>query len=211
MFQHNSHVLRTSKIENERLRIKCMEDPDLEWITRRHRLCEFAEEGADSSVWLMAVQQTLTQLKLCGSYSCEEILLSWWERTQLNFYSVIFLLFFLVVLSTGLIMPLVKELERRVLSRRALTDRTECQEIVSGCGPGLNSYGYGQQGFQQYMSPRIANDRVSPHMRLLPSSDRCDYGDEGATSQQHPTYLRNVVLNGAGNVRQRVGFDTVGV
>ena len=87
MFHTNLSQLHRKRVNDSWLQARCKEQEFVHHIRHHIDLCETVERDALTNVYLTAIQMALDGLHLCGSYSCEKILITITESFRLSIYT----------------------------------------------------------------------------------------------------------------------------
>ena len=115
MFLANLAQLHRKREHDSWLQARCTEQEFVHHIRHHIDLCETVERDALSNCYLIAMQMALDGLHLCGSYSCERIVITLTESLRLSIYTWIATLVAAVVLFPLCAMPLYKKWQRNLL------------------------------------------------------------------------------------------------
>jgi hypothetical protein len=115
MFHTNLTMLHHKRDTDRWLQDRCKEQEFVHHIRHHIDLCETVEKNALSNDYLVAVQMALDGLHLCGSYSCEKILLSLTNSLRLSIYAWIAAITIVLVLLPVCVLPLYRRWQRNLL------------------------------------------------------------------------------------------------
>lgn len=113
---HGSLTQLARKRENDSwLRAKCEEQEFVHHMKQHIDLCETVERDAARSLHLLALQMTLDNLHLCGSFSCERIVFMVAESLRLSVYAWMVVIILGVVLTPMCVLPWYRRWQRNML------------------------------------------------------------------------------------------------
>ena len=115
MFLANLAQLQRKREHDSWLQVRCTEQEFVHHIRHHIDLCEAVERDALSNSYLVAMQMALDGLHLCGSYSCERIIISLTESLRLSIYTWITTLLVSLVLLPLCVVPLYRKWQRNLL------------------------------------------------------------------------------------------------
>ena len=115
MFHTNLSQLHRKRDNDSWLQARCKEQEFVNHIRHHIDLCETVERDALTNVYLTAIQMALDGLHLCGSYSCEKILISLTESLRLSIYTWIATVGVVVVILPLCVLPLYRRWQRNLL------------------------------------------------------------------------------------------------
>jgi hypothetical protein len=115
MFHKNLTLLHHKRENDSWLQARCKEQEFVHHIRHHIDLCETVEREALSNAYLIAMQMALDGLHLCGSYSCEKILVRLTESLRLSVYSWIASVSVVLVLLPLCVLPLYRRWQRNLL------------------------------------------------------------------------------------------------
>lgn len=115
MFHTNLTQIQRKRENDGWLQARCKEQEFVHHIRHHIDLCETVERDALTNAYLAAVQLALDGLHLCGSYSCEKILVSLTESFRLSVYTWIATFGILLVLLPICVLPLYRKWQRSLL------------------------------------------------------------------------------------------------
>jgi len=115
MFHKNLTLLHHKRENDSWLQARCKEQEFVHHIRHHIDLCETVEREALSNAYLIAMQMALDGLHLCGSYSCEKILVRLTESLRLSIYSWIASVSVVLVLLPLCVLPLYRKWQRNLL------------------------------------------------------------------------------------------------
>jgi len=115
MFHKNLTLLHHKRENDSWLQARCKEQEFVHHIRHHIDLCETVEREALSNAYLIAMQMALDGLHLCGSYSCEKILVRLTESLRLSIYTWIASVTVVLVLLPLCVLPLYRKWQRNLL------------------------------------------------------------------------------------------------
>jgi len=115
MFHKNLTLLHHKRENDSWLQARCKEQEFVHHIRHHIDLCETVEREALSNAYLIAMQMALDGLHLCGSYSCEKILVRLTESLRLSIYTWIASVSVVLVLLPLCVLPLYRKWQRNLL------------------------------------------------------------------------------------------------
>jgi hypothetical protein len=115
MFHKNLTLLHLKRNNDGWLQARCQEQEFVHNMRQHIDLCETVERDALTNAYLAAVQMALDGLHLCGSYSCEKIIVSLTESLRLSIYTWIATLGILLVMLPICVLPLYRKWQRSLL------------------------------------------------------------------------------------------------
>jgi hypothetical protein len=115
MFNTNLKLLERKRKNDSWLQDQC-KDPQFVHHMRNHiDLCETVEREALTNPYLTATQMALDGLHLCGSYSCEKLLVSLTMSLRMSIYAWIATIGGLLVILPLCVLPLYRRWQRNIL------------------------------------------------------------------------------------------------
>ena len=87
MFHKNLAELQRKRVNYGWLQARCKEQEFVHHIRHHIDLCDTVERDALTNIYLSAMQLALDGLHLCGSYSCEKIIISLTQSFHLSIYT----------------------------------------------------------------------------------------------------------------------------
>lgn len=115
MFHTNLTLLHRKRKNDSWLQARCKEQEFVHHIRHHIDLCEAVERDALTNSYLIAMQLALDGLHLCGSYSCEKILVKIGESLRLSIYTWIASLAIVMVMVPLCVLPLYRKWQRNLL------------------------------------------------------------------------------------------------
>jgi len=115
MFHKNLTLLHRKRENDSWLQARCKEQEFVHHIRHHIDLCETVERDALTNAYLSAIQMALDGLHLCGSYSCEKILIQLTESLRFSIYTWIASLVIVMVLLPLCVLPLYRKWQRNLL------------------------------------------------------------------------------------------------
>ena len=115
MFHKNLTLLHHKRENDSWLQARCQEQEFVHHIRHHIDLCEAVERDALSNAYLIAMQMALDGLHLCGSYSCEKILVTLTQSLRLSIYTWIATVAVVLVLLPLCVLPLYRRWQRNLL------------------------------------------------------------------------------------------------
>jgi hypothetical protein len=115
MFHKNLTLLHHKRQNDAWLQARCKEQEFVHHIRHHIDLCETVEREALSNAYLIAMQMALDGLHLCGSYSCEKIVVALSESLRVSVYTWIASLAVVLVLLPLCVLPLYRKWQRNLL------------------------------------------------------------------------------------------------
>jgi hypothetical protein len=115
MFHKNLTLLHRKRENDSWLQARCKEQEFVHHIRHHIDLCETVERDALTNAYLSAMQMALDGLHLCGSYSCEKILIRLTESLRLSIYTWIASLVIVMVMLPLCVLPLYRKWQRNLL------------------------------------------------------------------------------------------------
>ncbi|KAJ1466976.1 hypothetical protein T484DRAFT_1860160 [Baffinella frigidus] len=107
MFHSNLARIHHKRETDAWLQARCKEQEFVHHIRHHIDLCETVEREAQTNGYLIAMQLALDGLHLCGSYSCEKILIALTESLRLSIYTWIASITAVFILYAGIATLLV--------------------------------------------------------------------------------------------------------
>jgi hypothetical protein len=115
MFHTNLTQLHRKRENDAWLQARCKEQEFVHHIRHHIDLCETVERDALTNTYLIAMQLALDGLHLCGSYSCEKILITLAESLRLSIYTWIACLTFVLIMLPMCVLPIYRKWQRNLL------------------------------------------------------------------------------------------------
>ena len=115
MFHFNLTSIHHKRQTDAWLQAKCKEQEFVHHIRHHIDLCETVEREALSNAYLVAIQLALDGLHLCGSYSCEKILVSLTESLRLSIYTWLACCTIVVIMVPTCVLPLYRKWQRNLM------------------------------------------------------------------------------------------------
>jgi hypothetical protein len=109
-----AEIHRTRKHDSW-LQDRCSEQEFVLHMRHHIDLCDTVQRDALNNSYLLAMQMALDGLHLCGSYSCERILVALTESLRLSIYSWIATLVVVCVVFPLCVLPLYRKWQRNLL------------------------------------------------------------------------------------------------
>jgi hypothetical protein len=115
MFHTNLKIIQHKRDTDSWLQARCKEQEFVHHIRHHIDLCETVERDALTNAYLVAIQLALDGLHLCGSYSCEKILLAITTSLRLSIYTWIASTTIILVMLPVCVLPLYRNWQRNLL------------------------------------------------------------------------------------------------
>jgi hypothetical protein len=115
MFHFNLTRIHHKRQTDAWLQARCKEQEFVHHIRHHIDLCETVEREALTNAYLVAIQLALDGLHLCGSYSCEKILVSLTESFRLSIYTWIACFAIIFIMVPTCFLPLYRKWQRKLL------------------------------------------------------------------------------------------------
>jgi hypothetical protein len=115
MFHTNLTRIHNKRENDGWLQARCKEQEFVHHIRHHIDLCETVEREALTNAYLVAIQLALDGLHLCGSYSCEKILISITLSLKLSIYTWIASITIILIMLPVCVLPLYRKWQRNLL------------------------------------------------------------------------------------------------
>jgi hypothetical protein len=115
MFHTNLTRIHNKRETDSWLTARCNEQEFIHHMRHHIDLCEKVAEDARTNAYLVAVQLALDGLHLCGSYSCEKILIAITMSFQLSIYTWIASIIIILIMLPLCVLPLYRKWQRNLL------------------------------------------------------------------------------------------------
>ena len=115
MFHKNLTQIQRKRENYGWLQARCKEQEFVHHIRHHIDLCDTVEKDALTNSYLSAMQLALDGLHLCGSYSCEKILISLTQSLRLSIYKWIASIAIILVMLPLCVLPLYRKWQRNLL------------------------------------------------------------------------------------------------
>ena len=115
MFHTSLTAIHRKRSNDSWLQARCKEQEFVHHIRHHIDLCETVERDALANAYLIAMQMALDGLHLCGSYSCEKILISLTNSLKFSIYTWIASFTIVLVLIPLCVLPLYRKWQRNLL------------------------------------------------------------------------------------------------
>lgn len=115
MFHTNLTRLHNKRTTDSWLQERCKEQEFVHHIRHHIDLCEAVERDALTNTYLVAMQLALDGLHLCGSYSCEKIIISMTMSLRLSIYTWIASIAVVLILLPICVLPIYRKWQRNLL------------------------------------------------------------------------------------------------
>ena len=115
MFHKNLAELQRKRVNDGWLQARCKEQEFVHHIRHHIDLCDTVERDALTNIYLSAMQLALDGLHLCGSYSCEKIIISLTQSLRLSIYTWIATIVIILILLPLCVLPLYRKCQRNLL------------------------------------------------------------------------------------------------
>lgn len=115
MFHSSLGKLQHKRQNDSWLQARCNEQEFVHHMRNHITVCEDVEHSAHSNTYLVAVHMALDGLHLCGSFSCEAVVVKITESLRLSIYTWVATLTIMLVLMPLCILPLYRKWQRNLL------------------------------------------------------------------------------------------------
>jgi hypothetical protein len=115
MFHSSLGKLQHKRQNDSWLQARCNEQEFVHHMQNHITVCEDVQHSAHSNTYLVAVHMALDGLHLCGSFSCEAVVVKITESLRLSIYTWVATLTIMLVLMPLCILPLYRKWQRNLL------------------------------------------------------------------------------------------------
>jgi hypothetical protein len=115
MFHTNLTLLHHKRQNDSWLQARCKEQEFVHHIRHHIDLCETVERNALANSYLVAMQMALDGLHLCGSYSCENIIVTLTQSLRLSIYTWIASFMFVFIMIPMCVLPIYRKWQRNLM------------------------------------------------------------------------------------------------
>lgn len=115
MFHTNLTRLHNKRATDSWLQERCKEQEFVHHIRHHIDLCEAVERDALTNTYLVAMQLALDGLHLCGSYSCEKLIIAATVSLRLSIYTWIASIALVLILIPICVLPIYRKWQRNLL------------------------------------------------------------------------------------------------
>ena len=193
MFHFNLTRIHHKRLTDAWLLARCKEQEFVHHIRHHIDLCETVEREALTNAYLVAIQLALDGLHLCGSYSCEKILVAVTESLRLSIYTWLVCGTLIVIMVPTCILPLYRRWQRNLLlHENHLADNA----LVPSIYIQDSSSNMQRSPFRVHSHPVLAgNFMTEPRQRrlLAPATDTYNESEAhfGSSAQAYPYHDHN--------------------
>lgn len=120
LFSWKMDLLRKGIVQDGWIKSKCNE-PDFAVHVSHINLCEQVFLRADRNIHLTALEETLNEIKLCGSRSCEDLFYLFCGQLQMTWGTLLFVVGLIFLFILKILIPMCKSLMREEI--RQATER----------------------------------------------------------------------------------------
>jgi hypothetical protein len=193
MFHFNLTRIHHKRQTDAWLQARCKEQEFVHHIRHHIDLCETVEREALTNAYLVAIQLALDGLHLCGSYSCEKILVAVTESLRLSIYTWLACSTLVIIMIPTCFLPLYRRWQRNLLlhenhlAENALVPSIYIQDSLSNIQ---------KSQFRAHPFPISSGNFITEprQRRLMPNStdtyNECE-AHFGSTPQVYPYHDHN--------------------
>jgi hypothetical protein len=171
MFNTSLNQLHRKRKNDSWLQAQCKEPEFVHHMRDHIDLCETVERDALTNPYLTATQMALDGLHLCGSYSCEKMLITLTESLRLSIYAWIATFTIILVMLPLCILPMYRKWQRGLLlHEHRLGDNAAMPSVYirDGVGNMYKNQFHDSNALSASMSSQSSHFITEPrHRRLL--------------------------------------------